>query len=53
MVILIVNAKKLLFEVMEKRSHFLKKVRSLVKLEIGTPTKYPKNFFPNLQTQLN
>ncbi|WP_104908969.1 hypothetical protein [Nostoc sp. 'Lobaria pulmonaria (5183) cyanobiont'] len=44
------------------RSHSLKKVRrrkaacretSLVKLEIGTPTKYLKNFFPNPQSQLN
>ncbi|MEH2327959.1 hypothetical protein [Nostoc sp.] len=35
------------------RSHSLKKVRSLVKLEIGTPTKSRKNFFPNPQSQLN
>ena len=35
------------------RSHSLKKVRSLVKLEIGTFTKYLKNFFPNPQSQLN
>ncbi|WP_335049168.1 hypothetical protein [Nostoc sp.] len=35
------------------RSHSLKKVRSLVKLEIGTPTKYLKDFFPNPQSQLN
>ncbi|MDZ8264050.1 hypothetical protein [Nostoc sp. ChiQUE01b] len=36
-----------------QRSHSLKKVRSLLKLEIGTSTKYPKNFFPNPQFQLN
>ncbi|MEH2083382.1 MAG: hypothetical protein V7K89_26415 [Nostoc sp.] len=38
---------------LEMRSHSLKKVRSLIKLEIGTPTKYLKNFFLNPQSQLN